>query len=145
MLLLCMVGHKASRRPPLPETPVHALLAALVLAADPAPAEQPPIVRSAASGPWSVPATWDGGKVPGAGDRVLIRGGHRVLYDVHAEHVIRGISVAGQLSFAPDKDTRLEVGLIKVQAGDEYSEEGFECDGHSSGAGVTDPGPASLR
>src|SRR5262249_3448494 len=121
------------RRPLLPETAVYALLAALVISADPAPAELPPVIRSAASGPWSAPATWADGKVPGAGDRVLIRGGHRVVYDVRSEQVIRGINIAGQFSFAPDKDTRLEVGLVKVQAGDEYSEEGFECDAHASG------------
>jgi hypothetical protein len=44
--------------------------------------------------------------------------------------VIRGITVSGTLAFDPDKDTRLEVGLLKVQRGDEYSEDGFDCDGH---------------
>src|SRR5262249_6162567 len=34
------------------------------------------------------------------------------------------------LRFARDKTTRLEVGLIKVQAGDEASEDGFNCDAH---------------
>jgi hypothetical protein len=29
----------------------------------------PPLVRSARSGPWSAPATWEGGKVPGAGSK----------------------------------------------------------------------------
>src|SRR5438128_7335514 len=106
-------NRSASRRPPLSETPVYALLTTLVLAADPAPAELPPIIRSAASGPWSAAATWNGGKVPATGDRVLIRGGHRVVYDVHSEHVFRGINIVGQLTFAPHKDTRLEVGLIK--------------------------------
>lgn len=34
------------------------------------------------------------------------------------------------MRFDPTKDTRLEIGLIRVQPGEEYSEEGFECDGH---------------
>src|SRR5262249_17114335 len=30
-----------------------------------------------------------------------------------------------------DKDTRLDVGLIKIQAGEDCTEEGFACDAHS--------------
>ena len=37
---------------------------------------------------------------------------------------------AGTLRFAAKKDTRLEVGLILVQAGDKASEDGFDCDAH---------------
>ena len=37
------------------------------------------------------------------------------------------INVAGALRFATDRDTRLDVGLIKVQATDQYGEEGFDC------------------
>jgi hypothetical protein len=92
--------------------------------------KKPPVVRSAKSGLWSAPATWVDGKVPGAGARVLIRDGHRVVYDLHSDQAIRGINVAGVLTFATDKDTRLDVGLIRIQAGDEYSEEGFDCDAH---------------
>src|SRR5690349_14731659 len=69
-------------------------------------AKAPEIIRSARSGPWSAPATWAGGKVPGAGARVLIRTGHRVVYDVRSDRVIRAIDVAGVLEFATDKDTR---------------------------------------
>src|SRR5262249_9634934 len=52
----------------------------------------------------------------------------------------RAVQVAGTLSFATDKDTRLDVGLIKVQAGDEPSEDGFECDKHHA-----EPDPAAGR
>src|SRR6516165_1191927 len=69
------------------------------------------VIRSAGSGPWSAATTWEGGKVPGDGARVLILSGHKVVYDVKSEAVIRGINVAGTLSFAPDKDTRLDTGL----------------------------------
>ena len=68
--------------------------------------------------------------MPVAGSRVLIRSGHRVVYDIDSDQAIRGITVAGELSFATDKDTRLDVGLINIQAIDEYSESGFDCDMH---------------
>ncbi len=98
------------------------------------------IIRSAQSGPWSSPTTWTGGKVPGTGARVLIREGHRVVYDVQSDRVIRAINIAGILDFANNKDTRLDVGLIKIQAGDEYSEEGFDCEAH-----VAEPDPKKPR
>src|SRR5262249_29141568 len=41
-----------------------------------------PLVRSARGGPWSAPATWEGGRVPGAGARVQVRAGHAVTYDL---------------------------------------------------------------
>jgi hypothetical protein len=95
------------------------------------------VLRSARSGAWSDPATWEGGQVPGAGSRVLIRSGDRVVYDAVSDAVIRAINVAGVLSFAPERDTRLNVGLIKIQAGDEFSEHGFDCEAH---LGPPEPG-----
>ena len=56
--------------------------------------------------------------------------GHTVVYDVDSEQAIRAIHVAGTLTFARDRDTRLDVGLIKIQAGDDASEDGFDCDAH---------------
>src|SRR5262249_19820626 len=70
-----------------------------------------PLVRSARSGPWSAPATWDGGKFPTAGSKVQVRAGHAVVYDLDSDEVIRSIHVAGTLTFAADKNTRLDVGL----------------------------------
>lgn len=87
-------------------------------------------IRSANSGPWSAPATWEGSKVPAAGTRVHIRPGHTVTYDVQSDQAIRAIYVAGTLAFAQDRDTRLDVGLIKIEAGDEPSEDGFDCSLH---------------
>ena len=104
------------------------VLGLLLVWANTAHAQQ--IIRSAGSGPWSAAATWEGGKVPGDGSRVLIRSGHKVVYDVKSDAVIRAINIAGTLSFAPDKDTQLDVGLIKVQATETYSEEGFDCAVH---------------
>jgi G8 domain len=88
------------------------------------------LVRSARNGAWSAPATWQGGKVPRAGDRVQVRPGHTVVYDMHSEQAVRSIHVAGKLTFAPDRDTLLQVGLLKIQPGDDASEEGFDCDAH---------------
>jgi hypothetical protein len=114
-------------------------------ATDPAAATKntlPPVIRSAGSGPWSAPATWEGGKVPGAGARVLIRPGHQVVYDVQSDRAIRAVNIAGGLRFAPDRDTRLDVGLIKIQPGEDYSEEGFDCDAHLGPPEAGTPRPA---
>ena len=88
------------------------------------------VLKSAKSGSWSDPATWEGGAVPGAGAKVLVRPGHAVLYDVVSDRAIRAIYVGGTLRFAVDRDTRLDVGLIKIQAGEECVEDGFTCDVH---------------
>jgi uncharacterized protein (TIGR03067 family) len=61
---------------------------------------------------------------------VQVRTGHTVLYDLGSGPVIRSIHVAGTLTFARDRDTRLEVGLLKIQPGDDASEDGFNCDAH---------------
>jgi hypothetical protein len=86
------------------------------------------VIRSAKSGKWSEAATWENGAVPGAGARVQIRSGHTVTYDVVSDQAIRIVHVAGMLDFARDRDTRLDVGLLKVQGGDDVSEDGFNCD-----------------
>jgi hypothetical protein len=101
-----------------------------------------PVIRSAKSGPWSDPATWSENKVPGTGARVLIRESHQVDYDVKSDAVIRGLNIAGALSFSTEKDTVLNVGLIKIQPGEEYSEDGFDCDGHAITGDSTKPKPA---
>jgi hypothetical protein len=93
-------------------------------------AEKPAVVTSAKSGPWSDAATWSTGKVPAAGDRVLIRSADTVTYDANSKDVIRAVVISGMLKFDPQKDTRLEVGLIALRAGNEYSEEGFDCEAH---------------
>jgi hypothetical protein len=61
---------------------------------------------------------------------VQIREGHAVNYDVKSDRVIRVVHVAGTLRFAHDQDTLLAVGLLRVQAGDDCLEEGFECEAH---------------
>src|ERR1051326_9451538 len=81
----------------------------------------PDMIRTTKSGAWSDAATWETGKVPAAGARVQIRTGHAVAYDLKSEQVIRSIPVAGTLTFARHKDTTLDVGLIKIQPGDDAS------------------------
>lgn len=85
------------------------------------------VIQSAGSGPWSAAETWTGGKVPQAGAKVVVRTGHEVLYDVDSAEVIRGIQIAGTLRFATDRDTRLDVGLIRIESNEQYSEDGFDC------------------
>jgi hypothetical protein len=101
-----------------------------------------PLLRSARGGPWSAAATWEGGRVPDAGDRVQVRAGHTVVYDVRSERVLRSLHVAGTLTFAADRDTRLDVGLLKIQPGDDASENGFDCDDHIPAPRPGQPLPA---
>lgn len=93
-------------------------------------AQAPKLVRSTQSGPWSAVATWEGGKIPTTGVQVLVKNGHAVTYDVQSKDVIRSLHISGVLTFAPDRDTLLEVGLIKIQHGDIVDESGFDCAAH---------------
>jgi hypothetical protein len=99
-----------------------------------------PLVRSAASGRWSEAKSWEGAKIPAPGVRVQIRTGHVVTFDIKTDGPIRSIHVAGTLRFDPDRDTRLDVGLIKIQAGDDASESGFDCENH-----IKPPDPKAQR
>ena len=115
---------------PILRTPRHALAALVVRLLGFAlltPAARPDPIHQ--KRPVVDPATWEGGKVPAQGNRVQVRTGHTVAYDVNSDQVIRSIHVAG-VSFSRDKDTRLDVGLIKIQPGDDASENGFDCDAH---------------
>src|SRR5215813_12758454 len=91
--------------------------------------------RSARSGKWSDPATWENSRTPRAGVNVQIRSGHEVTYDVPSGPPIRILHIAGTLTFSRDTSTTLEVGLIRIEAGEEVSEDGFECDMHGAKEG----------
>ncbi len=91
----------------------------------------PPLRRTVASGQWSDPKVWEGGIAPKPGDRVQIRTGHAISYDLQTDKPFRSIHVAGRLGFVPSKTTRLDVGLIKIQAGDDASESGAGCEAHA--------------
>jgi hypothetical protein len=121
------------------------LVAGLGAATHRAPAAEakgPALIRSARSGPWSAPTTWESGKTPAAGARVQIRPAHTVVYDIRADHAVRSIHVAGTLRFAPDRDTRLDVGVIRVQPGEDAGEDGFDCDVHVPDTDPAEPKPA---
>ena len=94
--------------------------------------EPPPLIRSVASGRWSDPATWEGGRVPCRVRASRYGPGTSIIYDTAVrDAAIRSIHVAGTLRFDPDRDTRLDVGLIKIQAGDDAGESGFDCEMHT--------------
>src|SRR4051794_28032147 len=95
----------------------------LAFAVSSARAEDVKLIRSARSGPWSAASTWEGGAIPADGAKVQIRTGHAITYDVASDAIIRSIHVAGTLTFARDRNTVLNVGLIKIQAGDDASED----------------------
>jgi hypothetical protein len=85
-------------------------------------------IRSVRSGPWSKPGTWEPARVPRADDRVLVSRETNVVYDVKSDDVLRLVQVVGRLEFAPDRDTAMNVGVLKVQNSDTCSESGFACD-----------------
>jgi hypothetical protein len=88
--------------------------------------------RSAKTGNWSDSATWENGRAPQAGDSVQVRPGHSVTYDVTSDAGLRMIHVGGTLTFSREKSTKLKVGLIKVQRGEqEVTEDGFACAAHA--------------
>src|SRR3954447_20263487 len=88
------------------------------------------VIRSATNGPWSDAATWEGGKMPGPGARVLIRPGHTVTYDVKSDAAVRAVQIGGTLTFARDRDTLLCAGLVWIAPGEAFMENGFDCEAH---------------
>ncbi|HWY87823.1 MAG TPA: G8 domain-containing protein [Gemmataceae bacterium] len=98
--------------------------------------------RSAQSGPWSKAQTWETGSVPGPKAKVQIREGHTVTYDLASGPLIRFIHVAGTLTFARDRDTCLDVCLLKIQPGHEATEAGAHCDAHFTEVAERMPRPA---
>lgn len=85
-------------------------------------------LRSARDGKWSDAKTWTPTRIPKSGDRVLVSRGTRVLYDGVNPDVVRLVQVVGTLTFARDRNTELNVGVLKVQDSNACSETGFSCD-----------------
>ena len=69
-------------------------------------------VKSVADGNWSDATTWAPSRVPKAGDRVLVSRETRVTYDVENKAVLRMVQVVGTLTFARDRNTEINVGLL---------------------------------
>jgi G8 domain len=70
-----------------------------------------PAVGPPAGEPWSNPATW-GGRLPQAGDAVVIPSGKTVLLDV-SPPALRSLSINGALVFA-EQDLSLSAGWIML-------------------------------
>ncbi|MEQ8785621.1 MAG: G8 domain-containing protein [Pirellulaceae bacterium] len=85
-------------------------------------------IQSARNGRWSDADTWKPARVPKAGDRVKIAREHTVLYDVESDAVLRLVQIVGVLRFARDRDTLMNVAVLKVQNSEDCSESGFACD-----------------
>jgi len=71
-------------------------------------------ITSVTDGDWLDAKTWDPDRVPKNNDRVLIRRGTSVRYNVKSNDVIRLLQIVGTLRFADDRDTELNVGLLKI-------------------------------
>lgn len=71
-------------------------------------------VTSVASGQWSSASTWSSGRVPAAGDKVLITTGMQVTYDLVSDTPIACVDVEGVLAFRTSSSTRMTVGTITV-------------------------------
>jgi hypothetical protein len=85
-------------------------------------------IKSVKDGKWSDASTWKPARVPGKGDRVLVSRGTFVEYDAKQKDVVRLLQIVGTLSFARDRDTELNVGILTVQHTDACSEHGFACE-----------------
>ncbi|MEO1127711.1 MAG: G8 domain-containing protein, partial [Cyanobacteria bacterium J06639_16] len=61
------------------------------------------------NGSWFAPSTWQGGKVPGDGARVMVAEGVSVRYDDESDARLKTIRLDGTLTFAHNKNTKLVV------------------------------------
>jgi hypothetical protein len=75
------------------------------------------LVRSAQSGVWSNPATWQGGQVPTANNVVRILAGHSITID-DTSAAAYTLAIDGKLAFSPSVNTRLRVTNLQVMAGE---------------------------
>ena len=83
---------------------------------------------------WSDPAAWPGGKVPAAGDAVVIPRDTEVVLDVDAKG-LRSLTVDGKLTFSNERDLELETEWIYLRGGE--LEIGTEARPHTRKATIT--------
>jgi len=74
-----------------------------------------PTITSTGSGNWSSTSVWSAGRLPGAGDVVVINSGHNLTYDANSTAAIKAICVDGTLSFRTDVSTKLTVVTLRVR------------------------------
>jgi cell migration-inducing and hyaluronan-binding protein len=82
---------------------------------------------------WSDPATWPGGKVPVAGDKVTIEKGKDVVLDVNSAP-LHGLTIDGKLTFTDKADVELTTEWIMLQG---ELEIGTEAKPHTRKATIT--------
>jgi hypothetical protein len=93
---------------------LHALLPALlVVGASAIPGARPVSAQSAGATNWSDPATWPGGRVPVAGEKVEIPRGREVILDV-SPPPLNGLTINGKLAFADRADLELTTEWIML-------------------------------
>jgi hypothetical protein len=73
-----------------------------------------PTIRSVASGRWSDPSTWAGGRLPQSGDVVDVSTGTSVTFDAVMPAAARCVGVNGRLEFDTSISTRLWAGDVMV-------------------------------
>src|SRR5690606_17229229 len=70
--------------------------------------------RVVASGDWSAAETWADGRLPEAGDRILIPDGFEIRYDLPASPAFYTLRIDGALNFATDASTAMLVDTVVV-------------------------------
>ncbi|MEJ6717251.1 MAG: G8 domain-containing protein, partial [Akkermansiaceae bacterium] len=86
---------------------VRLLLAALAVFSSGVLSAESFTLESKGNGAWSDAATWKPARQPKAGDKVHIRSGHAIIYDVKSPHLIPLLHIEGALVFARGRDTEL--------------------------------------
>ena len=87
-------------------------------------------LESKGDGAWSDAATWQPERQPKAGDKIQIRSGHAVVYDVKSSNLIPLLHIEGSLVFARNRDTELNVAVLKVGGGKEAHSGVADVHGH---------------
>src|SRR5213076_3220239 len=65
-------------------------------------------VTRVGAGAWSNPLTWSSGKIPAAGDKLLIPARHDVVYDALSDANLDTREFRGRLRFRADANTRMK-------------------------------------
>ena len=104
----------ASEMPAHPSSPT--LQSEHMAAMDLAPPQNATHV-AAASGDWSSPSTWQAGRIPDEGSRVLIPEGVVLTLDSELTSSLKWLRVNGELRFATDRDTELRVDTLVTAPG----------------------------